>query len=134
VPTAPRKQSVIYGRPNDPHCTRISSSTARHRCLGKAGCGTMTSRNAFSIRSNQETGRRVAQVNFYNAEHNYAETFILHKVKLQIYALHLYNMQDKLHRHSVARVRKRTTPTERPRLIGEVSANFLRMEEDTWSA
>jgi hypothetical protein len=31
-------------------------------------------------------------------------------------------------------VRKRTIPTERPPLVGEVSANFLRIEGVAWSA
>jgi hypothetical protein len=29
---------------------------------------------------------------------------------------------------------KKTTPTERPPLVGEVSANFLRTEDVAWSA
>jgi hypothetical protein len=36
--------------------------------------------------------------------------------------------------NSVALVRERTTPTERPPLVGEVSANFLRIEGVAWSA
>jgi hypothetical protein len=35
---------------------------------------------------------------------------------------------------SVTSVRKRTIPTERPPLVSEVSANFLRIEGATWSA
>jgi hypothetical protein len=31
-------------------------------------------------------------------------------------------------------VRERIIPTERPRLVGEVIANFLRKEGSTWSA
>jgi hypothetical protein len=34
----------------------------------------------------------------------------------------------------VALVRKRTIPTDRPPLVGEVSANFLRIEGVAWSA
>jgi hypothetical protein len=34
----------------------------------------------------------------------------------------------------VAIVRKETIPTERPPLVGEVSANFLRIESVAWSA
>jgi hypothetical protein len=34
----------------------------------------------------------------------------------------------------VAVVRKRTIPTERPPLVGEVSANILRVEGVAWSA
>jgi hypothetical protein len=37
-------------------------------------------------------------------------------------------------KNSVASVRKRTIPTERPPLVSEVSANFLRIESATWSA
>jgi hypothetical protein len=37
-------------------------------------------------------------------------------------------------KNSVALVRKRTIPTERPPLVGEVSANFLRVEGVAWSA
>jgi hypothetical protein len=36
--------------------------------------------------------------------------------------------------NSMVRVRERTTPTERPPLVGEVIANFLRIECATWSA
>jgi hypothetical protein len=36
--------------------------------------------------------------------------------------------------YSVALVRKRTIPTERPPLVGEVSANFCGLEGATWSA
>jgi hypothetical protein len=35
--------------------------------------------------------------------------------------------------NSMASVRKRTTPTEGPLLVSEVSANFLRIEGATWS-
>jgi hypothetical protein len=34
----------------------------------------------------------------------------------------------------MAWVRERTVPTERPPLVGEVIANFLRIEGSTWSA
>jgi hypothetical protein len=34
----------------------------------------------------------------------------------------------------VALVREQTIPTERPPLVGEVSANFLRIEGVAWSA
>jgi hypothetical protein len=40
----------------------------------------------------------------------------------------------KLKLNSVALGRKRTIPTERPPLVGEVSANFLRAEVVPWSA
>jgi hypothetical protein len=36
--------------------------------------------------------------------------------------------------NSVASVRERIIPTERPPFIGEVNANFLRTEGATWSA
>jgi hypothetical protein len=36
--------------------------------------------------------------------------------------------------NSVALVRKRTIPTERPPLVGEVIANLWRIEGVTWSA
>jgi hypothetical protein len=36
--------------------------------------------------------------------------------------------------NSVALVRELTIPTERPPLVGEVSANFLRIEGVAWSA
>jgi hypothetical protein len=36
--------------------------------------------------------------------------------------------------NSVALVRKRTIPTDRPPLVGEVSANLLRVEGVAWSA
>jgi hypothetical protein len=39
-----------------------------------------------------------------------------------------------LKKTSVALVRERTTPTERPPLVDEVSANFLRIEGVAWSA
>jgi hypothetical protein len=35
---------------------------------------------------------------------------------------------------SVALVRERTIPTERPPLVGDVSAKLLRIEDATWSA
>jgi hypothetical protein len=35
---------------------------------------------------------------------------------------------------SVASVRKRNIPNERPSLVSEVSANFLRIKGATWSA
>jgi hypothetical protein len=46
------------------------------------------------------------------------------------------NMKSKTYllTYSVALVRKRTIPTERPPLVGEVIANFLRIKGDTWSA
>jgi hypothetical protein len=37
-------------------------------------------------------------------------------------------------KNSIASVRKRTIPTERPPLVSEVSANFLRIEGATWLA
>jgi hypothetical protein len=37
-------------------------------------------------------------------------------------------------KNSVASVRKRAIPTERPPLVSEVRANFLRIEGATWSA
>jgi hypothetical protein len=40
--------------------------------------------------------------------------------------------QDK--KNSMVRVREQTIPTERPPLVGEVIANFLRIEGATWSA
>jgi hypothetical protein len=39
-----------------------------------------------------------------------------------------------LKKNSTASVRKRTIPTERPPLVGEASAYFLRIEGATWSA
>jgi hypothetical protein len=36
--------------------------------------------------------------------------------------------------NSVALVRERTIPTERPPFVGEVSVNFLRIEGFAWSA
>jgi hypothetical protein len=36
--------------------------------------------------------------------------------------------------NSVALVRERTIPTERPPLVGEIRANFLRIEGVVWSA
>jgi hypothetical protein len=36
--------------------------------------------------------------------------------------------------NSVALIRKRTTPTERPPLVGEVSAKVLRVEGVSWSS
>jgi hypothetical protein len=45
------------------------------------------------------------------------------------------NKQTNKQTNSVAPVRKRTIPTERPPLVGEVSANFfLRTEGVAWSA
>jgi hypothetical protein len=41
---------------------------------------------------------------------------------------------SKLKLNSVAVVRKRTIPTERPPLVGEVSANLLRVDGSAWSA
>jgi hypothetical protein len=40
----------------------------------------------------------------------------------------------KLKLNSVALVREETIPTERPPIVGEVSANFLRIEGVAWSA
>jgi hypothetical protein len=37
-------------------------------------------------------------------------------------------------KNTMASVRKRTIPTERPPLVSEVSANFLRTKGATWSA
>jgi hypothetical protein len=37
-------------------------------------------------------------------------------------------------KNSMASVRKRTIPTERPPIVSKVSANFLRIEDATWSA
>jgi hypothetical protein len=37
-------------------------------------------------------------------------------------------------KNSMVWVREQTTPTERPQLVGEVIANFLRIERATWSA
>jgi hypothetical protein len=37
-------------------------------------------------------------------------------------------------KNSVVLVRKRTVPTDRPPHVGEVSANFLRIEGVAWSA
>jgi hypothetical protein len=36
--------------------------------------------------------------------------------------------------NTVALFRERTIPSERPPLVGEISANFLRIEGATWSA
>ena len=44
------------------------------------------------------------------------------------------NYELNLNLNSVALVRERTIPTERPPPVGEVSANFLRIEGITWSA
>jgi hypothetical protein len=40
----------------------------------------------------------------------------------------------KLKLNSMVWVRERTIPTERPSLVGEVIANFLRIEDAKWSA
>ena len=40
----------------------------------------------------------------------------------------MYSSEHKLKLNSVALVRERTIPTERPPPVGEVSANFLRLE------
>jgi hypothetical protein len=40
-------------------------------------------------------------------------------------------LKTKVKLNSVARVRDRTMPTERPPLVGEVSADFLRIEGGT---
>jgi hypothetical protein len=40
----------------------------------------------------------------------------------------------KLKLNSMVWVRERTIPTERPPIVGEVIANFLRIEGATWSA
>jgi hypothetical protein len=37
-------------------------------------------------------------------------------------------------KNSMASVRKRTIPNERPPLVSEISANYLRIEGATWSA
>jgi hypothetical protein len=42
--------------------------------------------------------------------------------------------ETKLKLNSMVRVRERTIPTEGPPPVGEVIANFLRIEGDTWSA
>jgi hypothetical protein len=45
-----------------------------------------------------------------------------------------YEFEIELKLNYVALVRKRTIPTERPPLVGEVSANFLRIQGVAWSA
>jgi hypothetical protein len=45
------------------------------------------------------------------------------------YRLHFISLKD-----SVAWVHERTTPTERPPIVGEVSAKFFGIEGATWSA
>jgi hypothetical protein len=42
------------------------------------------------------------------------------------------NNNNNNNNNSVALVRERTIPTERPPLVGEVSANFLQIEGATW--
>jgi hypothetical protein len=42
--------------------------------------------------------------------------------------------EEAITKHSVVWVRERTIPTERPPLVGEVRANFLRIKGATWSA
>jgi hypothetical protein len=44
------------------------------------------------------------------------------------FAVQLNNNNNNNNNNSVASVRKRTIPTERPLLVSEVSANFLRIE------
>jgi hypothetical protein len=46
-----------------------------------------------------------------------------------IFMVEVYNNNN-----SVALVRERTIPTAHPSLVGEVSANFLRIEGVAWSA
>jgi hypothetical protein len=45
-----------------------------------------------------------------------------------------WTLTIKLKLNSVALVRERTIPIERPPLVGKVSANFLRIEGVWWSA
>jgi hypothetical protein len=44
------------------------------------------------------------------------------------------NQIAKKKKKSVTLILERTIPTERPPLVGEVSANFLRIDGVTWSA
>jgi hypothetical protein len=45
----------------------------------------------------------------------------------------MYQEYFKMFINSVALVRKRTIPTERPLLVGEISANFWGVEGVAWS-
>jgi hypothetical protein len=56
------------------------------------------------------------------------------RASLALYDPLAYRLVSKLKLNSVVWVRERTIPTERPPLVGEVIANFLRIEAATWSA
>jgi hypothetical protein len=53
---------------------------------------------------------------------------------LQLHACSWNTAVTKPKLNSMVWVRERTIPTEQPSLIGEVTANFLRIEGATWSA
>jgi hypothetical protein len=60
-----------------------------------------------------------------------------HKCKYVIWGEHLWHLQvdgKYAKKNSMVWVRERTIPTERPPLVNEVIANFLRIEGATWSA
>jgi hypothetical protein len=57
---------------------------------------------------------------------------IVHSTHISLLQAEQYGICSK--KNSVALVRKRTIPTERLPLIGEVSANFLHIEGVAWSA
>jgi hypothetical protein len=48
--------------------------------------------------------------------------------------MEVFLLPKKTKLNSVPLVRQRTIPTDRPPLVGEVSANFLRIEGVAWSA
>jgi hypothetical protein len=57
--------------------------------------------------------------------------FICRSLLSQAHSLLLWYLY--LLTYSVALVRKRTIPTDRPPLVGEVSVKLLRIESATWS-
>jgi hypothetical protein len=48
--------------------------------------------------------------------------------------LNIMSIYNKTKLNSIVWARDRTIPTKRPPLVGEVIANFLRIEGATWSA
>jgi hypothetical protein len=65
---------------------------------------------------------------------NTALTLQTHSFAPEESAHHYDTVQLAVKEKSVALVRKRTIPTERPSLVDEVSANILWIEGVTWSA
>jgi hypothetical protein len=89
-----------------------------------------------SLGANSQSGTQEILNNFRNPKINYR----VHKSHLLISTLRQMNQVytttcsfSQLKKNSMVWVCKRTTPTERPPVVGEVIANFLQIEGATWS-